>query len=93
MVKNEFIKGYKLGVIDGRKENIIKLQENNCNSDLPSNETLYKIFKLLFECIENDRKTSSVYMNAYQHYAKYVTLNWDKELTEKICNVDEPELN
>ena len=43
--------------------------------------------------MESDRKTSSVYMNAYQHYAKYVALNWDKELTEKIRNVDEPELN
>ena len=38
------------------------------------------IFKLLFECEDNDKKkTSSCYMNQYEHYANYMTKYWNKE--------------
>lgn len=72
------VKGHKIGFEKGRQEALIEFQKNNPNKDLPSNEVLYKIFKLLFECEENDRKTSSCYMNQYEHYANYITKNWNK---------------
>ena len=55
-----------------------ELQKQNTNTDLPSNETLYKIFDLLFECQDKDQQTCSAYMNAFEHYANYITVNWDK---------------
>ena len=73
------VKGYKLGVKEGKQEALIELQKNNPNKDLPSNRVLFRIFKLLLECIENDKKTCSCYMNQYEHYASYITKNWNKE--------------
>ncbi len=73
------VKGYELGVKEGKQEAMVELQKNNPNKDLPSNEVLFRIFKLLFECEQNDRKTCSVYMNQYEHYAKYITKHWEKE--------------
>ena len=75
---NGLVRGHKIGFEKGRQEALIEFQKNNSNKDLPSNEVLYKIFKLLFECKENDRKTSSCYMNQYEHYANYITKNWNK---------------
>ena len=73
------VKGYELGVKEGKQEAMVELQKNNPNKDLPSNEVLFRIFKLLFECEQNDRKTCSVYMNQYEHYANYIIKHWDKE--------------
>lgn len=73
------VSGFKMGVKKGKQEALIELQKNNPNKDLPSNEVLFRIFKLLFECEENDRKTSSCYMNQYEHYANYITKYWNKE--------------
>ena len=73
------VKGYELGVKEGKQEAMVELQKNNPNKDLPSNEVLFRIFKLLFECEENDRKTCSAYMNQYEHYANYIIKHWDKE--------------
>ena len=49
------VSGFKMGVKKGKQEALVELQKNNSNKDLPSNEVLFKIFKLLFECEENDR--------------------------------------
>ena len=76
-----------LAVWDGVRKEIekqwqffIKKTKNNYNKDLPSNEVLFMIFKLLFECEDNDKKkTSSCYMNQYEHYANYITKYWNKE--------------
>lgn len=73
---DEFKKGYEIGVHDGRDKALLELQDLNEKSDLPSNETLYRIFDLLFECQENDHKTSSCYMDTYTHYANYITKHW-----------------
>lgn len=73
---DSYIKGYKIGVEEGKREALIEFQKENPNKDLPSNEVLYKIFKLLYECEENDRKTNSIYMNHYEHVANYITKNW-----------------
>ena len=75
-----WVKGYKLGVKEGKQEALVELQKkNNPNKDLPSNGVLFKIFKLLFECEENDIKTCSCYINQYEHYANYITKHWNKE--------------
>ena len=76
---NSFIKGYKIGVENGKRDALIEFQKENPNKDLPSNEVLYKIFKLLHECEENDKKTSSIYMNHYEHVANYITKNWERD--------------
>lgn len=76
---NSYIKGYKAGIEEGRREALIAFQKDNPNKDLPSNEVLYRIFKLLYECEENDRKTCSVYMNYYEHLANYITKNWERD--------------
>ena len=73
-MKDTYIRGYMNGFKEGKREALIELQKENKNADLPSNETLKKIFNLLFKCIENDG--TSVYMNQYDHYADYITLNW-----------------
>lgn len=73
------VKGYKIGVNEGKQEALVELQKNNSNKDLPSNRVLFRIFKLLLECKENDRKTCSCYMNQYEHYANYIAKHWDKE--------------
>jgi hypothetical protein len=75
---NGLVKGHRIGFEEGRKAALVEFQKDNPNKDLPSNEVLYRIFKLLFECKENDRKTSSCYMNQYEHYANYITKNWNK---------------
>ena len=78
MAHTDYIKGFKVGVERGKQEGFIEAQKLNTNTDLPSNETLFKIFQLLFTCQEEDRKTCSCYMNAYEHYANYITKNWYK---------------
>ena len=70
------VKGYKMGVKEGRQEALAELQKNNPNNDLPSNGVLFRIFELLHKCKEND---CSCYMNQYEHYANYITKHWDKE--------------
>ena len=76
---DSFVKGYKIGLKDGKRDALVEFQKTNPNKGLPSNETLHKIFKLLFECQEVDRKTCSVYMNQYERYTNYITENWEKE--------------
>ena len=70
------VRGYKMGVKEGKQETLVELQKNNPNKDLPSNEVLFRIFELLHKCKEND---CSCYMNQYEHYANYITKHWDKE--------------
>ena len=70
------VRGYKIGVKEGKQEALVELQKNNPNKDLPSNEVLFRIFELLHKCKEND---CSCYMNQYEHYANYITKHWDKE--------------
>ena len=70
------VRGYKMGVKEGKEEALVELQKNNPNKDLPSNEVLFRIFELLHKCKEND---CSCYMNQYEHYANYITKHWDKE--------------
>ena len=72
------VAGHRIGFEKGRQEALIEFQKENPNKDLPSNEILYKIIKLLYECEENDRKSSSVYMNNVEHVANYITKNWNK---------------
>jgi len=43
----DFKKGYEIGVHYGQEKAKIEFQESNTNTDLPSNDTLYKIFDLL----------------------------------------------
>jgi len=74
--QEDYIKGYKKGVEDGKKDAMIKLQEMNFNEGLPSNETLYKIFELLEKVKKQDADSHSLYMNAWEHYANYITQNW-----------------
>lgn len=73
---NDFIKGYKVGVEDGKREALLEFQKENPNKDLPSNDVLFKIFKLLFEYQERNRST--LYFNQYEAYANYITANWEK---------------
>ena len=73
------VSGFKMGVKKGKQEALVELQKNNSNKDLPSNEVLFRIFKLLFECEENDIKTCSCYINQYEHYANYIPKHWNKE--------------
>ena len=70
------VRGYKMGVKEGKQEALVELQKNNPNKDLPSNGVLFRIFELLHKCKEND---CSCYMNQYEHYANYITKHWDKE--------------
>ena len=77
--RDGLVKGYKMGVKEGKQEALVELQKNNPNKDLPSNEVLFRIFELLHECKENDRKTCSCYMNQYEHYSNYITNHWNKE--------------
>ena len=70
------VKGYKMGVKEGKQEALVELQKNNPNKDLPSNGVLFRIFELLHECKEND---SSCDMNQYEHYANYITKHWNEE--------------
>ena len=70
------VKGYKMGVKEGKQEALVELQKNNPNKDLPSNEVLFRIFELLHKCKEND---CSCYMNQYEHYANYITKHWNEE--------------
>ena len=36
--RDGLVKGYKMGVKEGRQEALVELQKNNPNKDLPSNE-------------------------------------------------------
>jgi hypothetical protein len=73
------VKGYKMGVEEGKKEALIELQKNNTNTDLPSNETLKKIFRLFFESKKQMEMTHSLYMNEWECHIDYITKNWNKE--------------
>ena len=73
------VKGYELGVKEGKQEALIELQKNNPNKDLPSNEVLFRIFKLFFVFELYDRKNCSIYINQYEHYANYITKHWNKD--------------
>jgi len=75
-VNDRIITAYKRGFEEGKKEALIELQKENPNKDLPSNEVLFKIFKLFFEYQEATR--NSCYMNQYKAYANYITTNWKK---------------
>lgn len=77
MKTNENISAYKLGVEDGKRLMKKELQEKNQNTELPSNDTLNKIIKLLFECQEIDKKTNTIKMNKFEHYCDYITNNWE----------------
>lgn len=72
----DLLKGYHIGLEEGKREALIEYQKTNTNRDLPSNEVLYKIFSLLFEYQQNNK--SSVHMNEYEYYAEYIVTNWDK---------------
>lgn len=74
---DSYIKGYKIGVEEGKREALIEFQKENPNKDLPSNEVLYKIFELLYECEKNSR--GSCYMNHYEYVANYITKNWERD--------------
>lgn len=67
---------YKAGVEDGKRLMKKELQEKNQNTELPSNGTLKKIIKLLFECQEINKKTNTVKMNQFEDYCDYITNNW-----------------
>lgn len=77
MDEDKYLKGYRIGIEHGKRDMRIEMQKSNKNTDLPSNETLYKIFGLLFEIQEIDIKTSSCYINTYEHYANYITEHWN----------------
>ena len=79
MKEDQYLKGYNVGFKHGRDEAMIEFQKLNANTDLPSNETLYKIFGLLFKCQENDHANSSCYINTYEHYANYITKHWQDD--------------
>ena len=78
MTKIDLAKTYKSTFEHGKNAGLLEAQKLNNNTDLPSNETLYKIFNLLFECQEQDEKAGSCYMNVYERYAEYITRNWNK---------------
>ena len=74
-----YVKGYKIGLAHGKRDALVEFQKENPVKGLPSNEVLFKIFRLLFECKELDEKTSSCYMNQYEHYADYVVTHWEQD--------------
>lgn len=78
MSANQYADIFKQGYNKGKKEGFIEAQELNKNNNLPSTETLYEIFRLLFECMDLDEKTSSCYLNPYKHYADYIVTKWNK---------------
>ena len=77
--QNDFLRGYNYGLECGKRDALLEYQKENPNQDLPSNETLYKIFDLLFECQIRDEETNSVYMNTYERYANFITTYWERE--------------
>lgn len=76
---NDYIKGYRNGFEDGKKEALIELQKQNTNTDLPSNQTLFKIFRLVIEKKEIDEKSCSCYINPWDGYCDYIVKNWDRK--------------
>lgn len=74
---DDYLSGYKRGLIDGKNEALVKLQENNKNTDLPSNETLYKIFSLYETADRKMKESCSCYMNRYEYYAGEIAKNWN----------------
>lgn len=87
-MSSDFTKGVNYGIKEGYEKALLELQENNTNTDLPSNDTLIKIFNLLFEKQENDRKNCSCYINPYDGYIDYIVKNWDKN-EKKIKSQEE----
>lgn len=76
-MKDDFSRGLQLGIAKGRIEALEEFQTNNPLKDLPNDETLFKIFKLLFECRKRDQSINSVYMNPYSRYAEYIRQHWN----------------
>lgn len=76
---DDFAKGYKMGVEHGERDAMIKLQESNRNTEIPSTETLFKIFDLVEAADKRMRDTSSCYMNTYQYYVNQIVENWNNE--------------
>ena len=80
---DSLVKGYRIGFKEGKEEALIELQKENKNTDLPSNETLKKIFKLWFESKKEMEMTHSVYMNEWERHINYITKNWERK-DEKV---------
>lgn len=80
-VKNmtDFLKGYKLGVKEGKNDALVELQKTNTNDELPSNDVLKKIIQKALECKNHIEQTHSLYINEYQVICDYVVKNWEKE--------------
>lgn len=76
---DDYVKGYKAGVKEGYDDALLKLQDTNINTDIPSTETMFKIFDLLFAADKRMKDTSSCYMNTYQYYVNYIVKNWNNE--------------
>jgi len=75
MAYKDYLRGYKAGVALGRNEALVEFQKANKHHGLPSNETLNKIFKLLFEYRERNR--CSVHFNEWDCYRNYITTHWN----------------
>lgn len=76
---DDYVKGYKAGVKDGFDDALLKLQETNPNTDIPSTETMFKIFDLFYDAAKRMKETSSCYINTYQYYVNYIVKNWNNE--------------
>lgn len=74
---NSFLQGYNAGLTKGKEDALLEYQRNNPVKDLPSKETLFKIFKLLFESKKQLEKTNTVFANMYDYYADYITTHWN----------------
>lgn len=84
MDAESYTKGYKKGFSDGMRESLLNIQEKNTNSELPSNDTLYKIFSIMLEAKRKMDETHSCYMNVYEYYAEEVVKHWDDETENKV---------
>jgi hypothetical protein len=84
MDAESYTKGYKKGFSDGMRESLFKIQEKNTNNELPSNDTLYKIFSILFEAKRKMDETHSCYMNVYEYYADEIVKHWNDETENKV---------
>jgi hypothetical protein len=86
---DDYVKGYKAGVKDGYDDALLKLQESNPNTEIPSTETLFKIFDLLFAADKRMKDTSSCYMNTYQYYVNSIVKHWNDENKSITQNEDD----
>ena len=81
MAYKDYLRGYKTGVALGRNEALIEFQKANKHHELPSNEALDKIFKLLFEYRE--RNKCSAHINEWECYRNYITTHWN-DIEERV---------